>query len=418
MKVQSPQMGNGLRIIVYEHVSGGGYAGQSIPLDILAEGFGMLRNLVTDLKAAGHETTVLLDGRLSNLNPPIDADCIKPVFAPDEPKRLMADIAKINDAIYVIAPETDQTLRRMVEFSEGISKVSLNCKSGAIEKASNKAALYEMLADRGFPIPQTLTRNIDEPAEELSQAIKNELSYPVLFKPVDGASCSGISIVANKNSLEAALSKIKRVSTNKHFIIQEYVKGFSTSASVLSNGKKARAISINYQSINLAEPYCDSKYDGGYVPFNHPLRGNAAVLAEQVVESIPGLRGYVGVDLVLTNDDVFFVDMNPRLTTSYVGLHNVAGFNIAAALIDAVINGKLPHLVENHGVACFSKVATNAPSISAFQQATKLGFVVTPPFPLENNTKSTALVVGKGNSLEEAELCLEEAKKNLIDIVI
>ena len=72
-------MGNGLRIIVYEHVSGGGYAGQPLPLDVLAEGFGMLRNFVTDLKAAGHETTVLLDGRFSKLNPPLDADCIKPV---------------------------------------------------------------------------------------------------------------------------------------------------------------------------------------------------------------------------------------------------------------------------------------------------------------------------------------------------
>ena len=338
-------------------------------------------------------------------------------FAPEEPKRFIADIAKINDAVYVIAPETDQTLRRMVEFSEGISKISLNCKSGAIEKASNKAALYEMLEDRGFPIPQTLTRNIDEPAEELSQAIKNELSYPVLFKPVDGTSCSGISIVANKNSLEAALSKIKRVSTNKHFIIQEYVKGFSTSASVLSNGKKARAISINYQSINLAEPYCDSKYNGGYVPFNHPLRGNAAVLAEKVVESIPGLRGYVGVDLVLTNDDVFVVDVNPRLTTSYVGLHRVAGFNIAAALIDAVINGKLPHLVENHGVACFSKVVTKRPVDKRFSASNKTGFCSYASLPIGKQRQIYCFSLGNGNSLEAAELRLEEAKKNLLNIV-
>ena len=417
MKTQSPQLGNGLRIIVYEYVSGGGYAGQPMPLDVLAEGFGMLRSFIADLKSAGHETTVLLDSRLSKLNPPLDANYTIPVLSAKEPKQFIEDISKNSDAIYIIAPETDQILQKMVEFSEAISKISLNCKSCAIEKASDKAALYESLENQGFPIPQTLTPNVDETAEELSQTIQKELSYPVLLKPADGTSCSGISIVTNKNGLEAALSKIKKESTNNRFIIQEYVKGDSASASVLSNGKKTRTISLNHQSIRLNSPDCDSKYVGGCVPFDHPLREDAVVLAEKVVEAVTGLRGYVGVDLVLTQDEVFVVDVNPRLTTSYVGLRCVAGFNVAAALVDAVINGKLPPISEKQGFACFSKVETNFPSASIFQQTTKLGFIVSPPFPLENNAKSTALVLGNGNSLDEALLRLEEAKKNLLDIV-
>ncbi len=73
-----------LKIIVYEHVSGGGYAEQTIPPSVLAEGFGMLRCVVADFKAAGHEVTVLLDARISKLNPPIDADCIVPIFYPQK----------------------------------------------------------------------------------------------------------------------------------------------------------------------------------------------------------------------------------------------------------------------------------------------------------------------------------------------
>ena len=95
-----------MKILVYEHVSGGGYAGQDISPSVLSEGFGMLRCLVEDFKAAGHEVTVLLDARLSKLNPPIDADCIVPIFYPHEPEKFLISIAKINDAIYVIAPET------------------------------------------------------------------------------------------------------------------------------------------------------------------------------------------------------------------------------------------------------------------------------------------------------------------------
>ena len=89
-----------------------------------------------------------------------------------------------------------------------------------------------------------------------------------------------------------------------------------------------------------------SSYEGGVVPFDHPLKQEAFAVAEKVVESISGLRGYVGVDLVLTQDKPFVVDVNPRLTTSYVGLRKVAGFNVAEALVNAVLNGKLP---DKHG---------------------------------------------------------------------
>ena len=40
-----------LKVIVYEHVSGGGYAGQPIPAGVLAEGFGMLRSVVADFSS-------------------------------------------------------------------------------------------------------------------------------------------------------------------------------------------------------------------------------------------------------------------------------------------------------------------------------------------------------------------------------
>ena len=84
-----------MKIILYEYASGGGYAGQQLPIGILAEGFGMLRSVVTDCKANGHEVTILLDARLSNLNPPIDADYTFPVMHPEEPEKLLTGLAKI-----------------------------------------------------------------------------------------------------------------------------------------------------------------------------------------------------------------------------------------------------------------------------------------------------------------------------------
>jgi len=60
--------GTELRILVYEYVSGGGYAQQTISPSILAEGYAMLRCVTADFSAAGHEVTVLLDERISKAN--------------------------------------------------------------------------------------------------------------------------------------------------------------------------------------------------------------------------------------------------------------------------------------------------------------------------------------------------------------
>ena len=70
--------------------------------------------------------------------------------------------------------------------------------------------------------------------------------------------------------------------------------------------------------------------------------------------SVAGLRGYVGVDLVL-GDEPFVVDVNPRLTTSYVGLSKVTGFNVADTMVNVVLKKKLLLKKEGKGFAYFFK---------------------------------------------------------------
>jgi hypothetical protein len=65
----------------------------------------------------------------------------------------------------------------------------------------------------------------------------------------------------------------------------------------------------------------------------------------------------------------------------------------------------------------FSKYETKTPNIEQFARTLKQETVVTPPFPLEGNQNTTALVLGRGATLQDAYLHLEEAKKNLHSIV-
>ena len=67
------------------------------------------------------------------------------------------------------------------------------------------------------------------------------------------------------------------------------------------------------------------------------LAERATPIATQALKSIPGALGYVGVDLVLGkasdgSEDVV-IEINPRLTTSYVGLRAMTEDNLAGAML-------------------------------------------------------------------------------------
>jgi len=406
-----------MKILVYEHVSGGGYAEKSIPSSVLSEGFGMLRIVVADFKAAGHEVTVLLDERLSKLNPPIDVQCTVPIHYQGETEKFLSVIAKINDATYIIAPETGQTLQRLVELAEKSGKTSLNCEFKAIKLVADKAVLYEELRKNGFLTPKTLVLKIGDSVAQIKKSFKTELNYPIVVKPADGVGCGGLSIVKEETQLQKALGKVKAETKNPCFIAQQFIEGESVSVSLLSTGKKARALSLNKQNIVFAGSDATSSYQGGIVPFDHHLKKRAFEVAEKIVESIPGLKGYVGVDFMLTKLEAYVVDVNPRLTTSYVGLSRVANFNVAEGIVNTVAKGKLPAQQENRGTACFSKIEMPVPTIGVFKKTADLDGVVSPPFPLKDNIQTSALVIGEGATAEEALLRLEEAKKNLLTIL-
>jgi predicted ATP-grasp superfamily ATP-dependent carboligase len=123
-----------LKLLVYEHASGGGFCGKPIPPSILAEGYAMLRTIVSDFKAAGHNVLTLLDSRLASFDPPMEADFKIKVSSPKETDIALRRIFTSADAAYIIAPETNGILQNLVHSTEQASLLSLNCCEDAIEK--------------------------------------------------------------------------------------------------------------------------------------------------------------------------------------------------------------------------------------------------------------------------------------------
>jgi predicted ATP-grasp superfamily ATP-dependent carboligase len=137
-------------------------------------------------------------------------------------------------------------------------------------------------------------------------------------------------------------------------IVQPYLRGRATSVTCLVGPHGCTPLPAAEQRLSADGRL---RYEGGSVPLPPPWDERARRLAVRAVRAVPGLRGYVGVDVVLgeatdgSGDAV--IEINPRLTTSYVGLRRLARFNLAEALLTVAGGGRLPDLDWGEGPVRF-----------------------------------------------------------------
>jgi len=140
-------------------------------------------------------------------------------------------------------------------------------------------------------------------------------------------------------------------------------------------------------------------------------------LSEKIVETLPGLRGYIGVDLIINQKGLYLVDVNPRLTVSYVGVRSIVNFNLAQAIIKAVTHKQLPQKTLAKAYSYYTKIKTPNSTLQTYQKTADLLVIISPPFPLSNQTNSYTLISCTKIIQAEAVDSLEEAKKNICSII-
>lgn len=308
----------------------------------------MLRAVLADFRAWGRfPVLTTIDRRLSDV--PLPADRVVPLDGEDYPRSLV-DMAKQCLAALIIAPETDGTLVRLNTLVEDAGAFLLGSRPEGVIVATDKWECHRLFAQAGLPTPATLRTS---PAEALPAA--QELGFPLVVKPIDGAGCAGIGLVAGSEFLEPALDRLGF--RHGELLLQRFVPGAHASVSLLAVGGDSLALSLNEQWVDLGIP---SHYRGGVASISHHSKEEALELARRGVALVPGLRGYVGVDLVLNREQCFLIEINPRLTTSYVGLRRIINVNLAEAIWRVCREGIFPRAVMVAGTAAFRQEQLDA----------------------------------------------------------
>jgi predicted ATP-grasp superfamily ATP-dependent carboligase len=332
-----------MRIFIHEYVSGGGLSGEPLPKRMAHEGLLMLQAILEDfLFLRRHEIRSTIDARLRTTVP---ADLPMTIVDRKRYVEVFAAFLDWAEAVLLIAPETDGVLAYLCAQVEGEGKFLLGSTSKAVVAATDKVTTDSRFRAGGIPTARTRVIPFDdEPTRHVAT-----FGYPAVVKPVDGAGGEGVFVVHRPAETSAALRRLRRVTRHQTFLCQQYVAGIPASLSCLSDGGCVLPLTLNTQYIHMSNGLI---YRGGTVDVDHPSRSAAFGMVKDLHAALPGLRGYFGVDLVLSRSGPVFIEVNPRLTTSYIGLRRAFSTNLAGAILTSAL-GQLPTLPTPRGPTRF-----------------------------------------------------------------
>jgi predicted ATP-grasp superfamily ATP-dependent carboligase len=316
-----------LRIFVSEYVCGGGWPSETIAGSLAVEGRAMLCGIVDDLsRIAGVEVETTWDARLGR-NPFSRARTIQSESQADE-LRHFRRLAAACDATLVIAPEFDGILLSRCRIVEEARGRLLGPGSRAVALCTDKLRLAVHLREAGI---ETI------PAESFSwnNALQNPdvaaLRFPAVIKPRDGAGSQNTWLVSNFDEFRRLHAERAPDNLPAEFVLQPYVAGQAASVGVLF-APSHREVEVLVPAEQRLSNDGRFRYRGGRLPLRHGDRAAIQSIAVAACRSVPGLRGYVGVDLIVPDANPrqpVIVEINPRLTTSYLGYRALAENNLA-----------------------------------------------------------------------------------------
>ena len=310
-----------MNIFVFEYITSGALCDEHLPASLASEGDKMLLALLDDLKQLSDIQLVLLrDHRLE----PID-------FIIQHPQHLCQTIhdlaefeqyytATLNkaDAVFIIAPETGGLLYDLQQSVLATDTLLLGCQPKATQICSDKLHCYQHLKQYNITSVTTVLASTWSGKDFVT-----DTGY--IVKPRDGAGCIDTLFFAHNDDLNTWLGNQTQLD---QLVIQPYISGLNLSLNLLYSVDDVLLLSINQQSIEKKEGqlHLTACTVNGVDPLQLSVQ-RAQQLAQQLQLAIAGLWGFVGVDIIVTDDTIFLIDINPRLTTSYIGLHRSLSTN-------------------------------------------------------------------------------------------
>ncbi|MEL7564885.1 MAG: ATP-grasp domain-containing protein [Dehalobacterium sp.] len=317
-----------MKLLIYEYYASGAREDEGLK----KAGFAMLDGVLKDFtQLSGIKISTVFDFSLRDLvlkAPYIDKldICWSEKGEENGNKRFVEVLIKC-DVVLIIAPEINGIIAELTAIAEKSGKMVLGSCAQALNLVCNKADTMSLLERRGLPVPRSETLGKSWTVERKAKILE-EFSLPLVIKPVYGTGGVGVKLVRTNNQLENLLKQIE-ASDEELYLVQEFIFGLDASVSCLVLDGKILPLSLNQQIINKEEELI---FQGITVPLAHPESQDIFGIVAKACELVKGLKGFVGVDLILSASGPVILEINSRITSAYVALREAVPGNLAEDL--------------------------------------------------------------------------------------
>jgi predicted ATP-grasp superfamily ATP-dependent carboligase len=271
------------KILIFEYITGGGLIENKLNYSLLNEANIILDSLIKESKNTVHFFCDYRHKYKNNNNA---------ILVYPNNKDIIFDSNFISkyDYFLTICPEIDLILFNYV-------KKIRQKKITNIHLSDNKSLL---IASDKLMLKDTCNQYMILNPDSYSSNSKNN---KFITKDRYGCGCNNISIISNP---------LRKNSSN--MIHENYIPGKSYSANLYIKDSGYKLISINQQHISRKNTSLklDSIDVNIYPSFNNMIYK----FIDDILNVIPGLRGFIGFDFIFNNDKIFLIEINPRFTTS------------------------------------------------------------------------------------------------------
>ena len=302
-------------IFICEYVTGGGYINKKISKKLFLQAKSILKSLIIDFnKIPDLKIVYTWDYRFKKLKKIKNVECFE---IKRSPLKKWNNIIKKSDVFFPIAPETENKLIELIRLNK-FKKKMLSNEINAIKISSSKYKTYKFLQKNSIPTLKTFNLK------------KNDLKIAKnwVAKPDDGAGCEENYIFSNKKNLFNFLN------LHKNFVVQPLVKGVSYSANVIPIKNKVFILNFNKQKISYEKKkmvFKGTKFIKR-IPFETKIKENI----RNIYKNLAGLNSFFGIDFIISNKKIFFLDINPRITTSYENISKNLKINAAKKILNTL----------------------------------------------------------------------------------
>jgi predicted ATP-grasp superfamily ATP-dependent carboligase len=299
--------------------------------NLLGEACGMLFSLIKILKIANVDIITTLSPYLAEILKHTLRDVDIEITSKEKYFEQIDMLKNYVDYVIAIAPPI-----QLQTISEIVNQKLLGPPPTLIKSLSNKYEALNILKKYGIDTPTTIIC-----CKDMCEYRVEDLMIPVVVKPamLTGAEC--VYVVNDKNNVREYVEKVMECDPTHCVVIQEYIPGYHGSISVVLDHGEVLLVSLNLQLISIKNS--SVKYHGNILPLRDKASVRKALDIADKLRYLNELNGYIGLDVVW-NEKMYVVEVNPRFTTSGIGIVEV--YPVLGAIFLKKIKPKKRYLAE------------------------------------------------------------------------